>query len=111
SVVLRGGRWRNGLALVEIGARRFRDGGRGGEIDDRFRALFWGNRKALGEPCEARNQAAALIADAGGGEAGMEAIGGNSRSLQLASQVAGEKNVAKLGATIGFHGSKTLCQL
>jgi hypothetical protein len=70
------------LALVEIFARRFRDGGRRGEIDDCFRALLWGNCKELGEPCEARDRAAALIADAGRDEAGMQAIGGDPRAMQ-----------------------------
>jgi len=43
---------------------------------------------------EARDHAAALVADAGGDKAGMEAIGGDPRPLQPASKFAREKNVA-----------------
>jgi hypothetical protein len=46
-----------------------------------------------------------------GDETGVEAIGGDPLSLQPASKFAREKNVAKLGAAIGFHGFKILCQL
>ena len=82
------------MTLVEIFACRFRDGRRGGEIDDRFRALFWGNRKQLGEPCKARDQAVALITDAGRDETGMKTIGSNPRLFQPSSEFARKKNVA-----------------
>jgi hypothetical protein len=57
------------------------------------------------------SRAAALIADAGGDETGVQAIGGEPRAMQAAGEFAGEKNVAKLGAAIGFHGSKTFGHL
>jgi hypothetical protein len=66
---------------------------------------------SLGEPCETRDHAAAFIADAGGDESRMEAIGGDPCIKQPASVFAREKNVAKLRAAIGFHGSKTFGQL
>ena len=65
----------------------------------------------LGEPCEARDRAAALIADAGRDETGMQAVGGDPRALQAAGEFAREENVAKLGAAIGFHGSEALRRL
>jgi hypothetical protein len=70
------------------------DGRRGGEIDDRYRALFWGNRKELGEPCEERDQAVAPITDAGRDETGMKTIGSNPRLFQPSSEFARKKNVA-----------------
>jgi hypothetical protein len=39
-----------------------------------------GDRQKLGEPCEARDQAAAFVGEAGGDEAGMQAIGGHARA-------------------------------
>jgi hypothetical protein len=44
-------------------------------------------------------------------EAGPQAIGGNARAMQAAGEFAREKNVAKLGASIGFHGSEALRRL
>jgi hypothetical protein len=58
-----------------------------------------GDREELGEPDEARDHAAALVAEARGDEAGMQAIGGDPRAMQAAGEFAREKNVAKLGAT------------
>jgi len=89
-VVPRRIRRRYRAALVEISARRRGDLGRRREIDDCFRALFWGNREELGEPNEARNHAAALVAEARGDEAGMQAIGGDPRAMQAAGEFARE---------------------
>jgi hypothetical protein len=52
-----------------------------------------------------------LVAEASGDEAGMQAIGGDPRAMQSADEFAREKNVAKLGAAIGFHGSEALRRL
>jgi hypothetical protein len=59
--------------LLEISTRRRGDRGRRLEIKDCSGALLRADRQKLGESCEARDQAAALIGEAGGNEAWMQA--------------------------------------
>ena len=80
-------------------------------MDDRFRALFRRYREKLGDPDQARDQATALVGKSCGDETGMQAIGGDPSTKQPVGEFARKKNVAKLGAAIGFHGSKTIGQL
>src|SRR5208282_1265802 len=84
---------------------------RRGEIDKRFRAFLGGDREVNSKTEKTRDQAAALIAEAGGDETWMQAIGGNARAMQAAGELAREQNVAKLGAAVGFHRTEILYQL
>jgi hypothetical protein len=79
---------------MEILARRRGDLGRRREINDRFRALLRGDRQKLGETYKARDQAAALIAEACGDESRMQAISGHARVMKAAGEFTREENVA-----------------
>ena len=58
------------------------------EIDDCFCPLFWGDCEELGEPNEARDHTAALVAEARGDETGMQAIGGDPSTKQPVGEFA-----------------------
>ncbi len=81
------------------------------EIDDCFRTFGGRYRKKLGEPKEARDRAAALVRKACRDETGMQAICGDARAVQSASELTRKEDVAQFRATIGFHGPEIFRRL
>src|SRR5258708_15654397 len=87
-------------AIGEIAAADRRHRGRRGEIDDGLRALLRRDREELGDADAQAEEAAVVVAETGGDEAGMKAVGGDAGGGEAARQLAREENVGELGAAI-----------
>ena len=81
-------------APVEVLARRLGHVWRRCEVDNRFCAHGRRYREKLGEPNEARDQGAALVAETSSDEPRMQAIRNDARAMQAASELTREQDVA-----------------
>src|SRR6185369_16927536 len=95
------GRIRSVLVEIEAGLACYLRRGR--EIDDGLGALVRRDGEELGGADGEGHPAAGLIAEAGGHEAGVEAIGGHARAREAARQRPGEEDIAELGTAVGLE--------
>src|SRR6202167_5637238 len=101
-VVLRRGGGIARTMLVEIESARPCDLGRAGGVNQRLPALFRRDRhEALGDGEREAERAAVVVAERGGDEARVKAIGCHARTLEPPRQLAGEQDIGELRAPIG----------
>ena len=84
----------------DLGGRR--------EVHDGFRALLWSQGKALADANSETHESAALVAEASGHKAGMQAIGRHACTLKPPRKFARKEDVAQLRAPVHFEAGPSV---
>src|SRR5262249_7231605 len=103
-------RWRRlrGTAFAKVLACETRNIRRGGEMNNRFRALLRRKGEKFRNPDQTRDQTTTVISKPRRNQTGVQAIGSDACPAQAARELTGEQNVAKLRTIIGPRRAEAL---